>query len=704
MLLEIVNESELAFQLDGEWFKAGEFKSDRSALIAAKSQTTLEITPSGVDGISGVAWWVDTTGRNVYISMAMTRPRIQRPTFDCCAGLPPPNLKTALSSAPKLESRTEESSFTGQGPGCEWAGIDEGVLVRILPELDEYEPPTAADSAPQEVAAEQGAVGETSTEIVPEGQPGYPSAKTEGGDFMALTRPKDGTDGLLRGLKTAGAGVAGGLVTAVAAPVQGARSGGATGFLKGLGAGVLGGAAMVVGGVGCGVAQVGRGIMQMPKAHRARREEKVWDQELGCWVDVDLCALERQVAEDTEKAETSAASPGGGRGKGDDEAVRSAVADTEYYDLLKVQPNASPSDIKKAYYKEARVCHPDKNPGDAEATAKFQKLSTVYQVLSDPELRKKYDREGKEGVDKQKTVQMDPRAFFSLLFGSERFEPWTGELHIAAQADHFAKVTSEEDAMPEEESERTLRKRQLKREVGCAVHLRERCARFVYGRDAEGFEAQIRQEAQELASSQFGPELLQALGEMYLSRTGIYLASELHGRISLTKSRASLKHNGLIMKHRMRFYRNAAGSLIKAGKVYSAATKLSKETEGESGEGGETAVPEEQAQEVEAAMEDALPLFLKTAWSYVVRDIDKTVREVGRKFLQDKSVPWQIRIRRAQALQLLGQVFVSEGAAAAAKAASAPEPSGAGGTEVGGTSSAAKVVLQEAMLGAMREK
>ena len=41
----------------------------------------------------------------------------------------------------------------------------------------------------------------------------------------------------------------------VAAPVHGARSGGATGFFKGLGAGVLGGAAMVVGGVGCGVAQ-----------------------------------------------------------------------------------------------------------------------------------------------------------------------------------------------------------------------------------------------------------------------------------------------------------------------------------------------------------------------------------------------------------------------------------------------------------------
>lgn len=82
-------------------------------------------------------------------------------------------------------------------------------------------------------------------------------------------------------------------------------------------------------------------------------------------------------------------------------------------------------------------------------------------------------------------------------------------------------------------------------------------------------QAQMREEARELASSQFGPELLQALGEfgaqscwvdvrmrMYLARSElapkslaqsrfhrIYLANEFHGRISLTKGRASMKHN-----------------------------------------------------------------------------------------------------------------------------------------------------------------
>eukprot|EP00913_Durusdinium_trenchii_P025419 g23863.t1 len=144
-----------------------------------------------------------------------------------------------------------------------------------------------------------------------------------------------------------------------------------------------------------------------------------------------------------------------------------------------------------------------------------------------------------------------------------------------------------------------------------------------------------------------------------------------------------MKHNGLVLKHRLRFYKNAAGSLIKAGKVYSAASKFSKEEPTQT-EGEGPPLSEEQAQEVERVMDDALPLFLQTAWSYVVRDIDRTVRDVGRKFLQDKSVPWQIRIRRAEALKLLGEIFQAE--ATAAKAAG-PEQ-GADGT--------AKAVLQEA--------
>eukprot|EP00425_Heterocapsa_triquetra_P030713 CAMPEP_0195119526 /NCGR_PEP_ID=MMETSP0448-20130528/119619_1 /TAXON_ID=66468 /ORGANISM="Heterocapsa triquestra, Strain CCMP 448" /LENGTH=229 /DNA_ID=CAMNT_0040156867 /DNA_START=54 /DNA_END=740 /DNA_ORIENTATION=+ len=206
------------------------------------------------------------------------------------------------------------------------------------------------------------------------------------------------------------------------------------------------------------------------------------------------------------------------------------VKETDYYDMLKIAPNAKPSEIKKAYYKEARTCHPDKNPGDAEATAKFQKLSEVYQVLSTPDTRQKYDREGAAGVAEHKP-NYDPAAFFSLLFGSERFVPWTGELHIAMQTDHFAKsVEQDEEKLMSEDADATgkaLRRRQNRREVACAVHLREKLERYVYGRDEQGWVEQMRLEAHDLVNAQFGPELLASLGEIYQLRAEIYLANEM---------------------------------------------------------------------------------------------------------------------------------------------------------------------------------
>src|SRR5437868_4263309 len=64
------------------------------------------------------------------------------------------------------------------------------------------------------------------------------------------------------------------------------------------------------------------------------------------------------------------------------------------YESLGVAKNASQDEIKKAYRKLVRQYHPDKNPGDAAAEARFKEVQAAYDVLSDSEKRKQNDRFG----------------------------------------------------------------------------------------------------------------------------------------------------------------------------------------------------------------------------------------------------------------------------------------------------------------------
>lgn len=209
----------------------------------------------------------------------------------------------------------------------------------------------------------------------------------------------------------------------IAAPVVGAQQGGVKGFFGGLATGVASAVALPVTGICVGAYQVGRGFANSGEASRNTQRGMMWDEDKREWyfflIDKELKDIQDLEAERAQKA-------GSTHGSGTDRKVK----EREYYDLLKVSTNATSGELKKAYYKEARICHPDKNPGDPEAAKKFQELGHAYQILSSEQSRAAYDKNGKgESNDAEMSLSdIDPKIFFAVMFGSEAVRPYIGEV------------------------------------------------------------------------------------------------------------------------------------------------------------------------------------------------------------------------------------------------------------------------------------
>ncbi|MEM8542942.1 MAG: DnaJ C-terminal domain-containing protein [Cyanobacteria bacterium P01_H01_bin.119] len=103
----------------------------------------------------------------------------------------------------------------------------------------------------------------------------------------------------------------------------------------------------------------------------------------------------------------------------------------DYYSVLGVSKSASADEIKRAYRKLARKYHPDVNPGDQAAEAKFKEVSEAYEVLSDADKRKKYDQFGRywQQADRAGGYTGSPSDFGGFDFGAYgSFEEFINEL------------------------------------------------------------------------------------------------------------------------------------------------------------------------------------------------------------------------------------------------------------------------------------
>ena len=516
--------------------------------------------------------------------------------------------------------------------------------------------------------------------------------------LFSTRKPKDGWAGISSGLKSVGKGTLAGAASLIAQPIAGAQEGGVKGFFGGLATGVASAVALPLTGVCVGAYQVGRGVANSMEAVTASHAGMQWDSDKREWIMYHLNA-EREEVERLEQELLQKHTTKNGTASAASSLDTKVVKDRQYYDLLGVSPSATSSEMKKAYYKEARKCHPDKCPNDSEAAAKFQQLGHAYQILSNETTRAAYDKNGVPDTNAGEGLEneIDPLVFFAVMFGSHLVEPYVGELWIATTADTILKDVmtnqqqldftnlSEEDAAEKmlagkaaNTAEMVLKQR--KREIKVALHLREKIAPLLEASEEDEtkkmeFITKIQQEANKIADTSFGATFLVTIGFALQVESEEFVGFQnsafgVGGHAArIRKQRKSMANNFKIFGAGIHAATTGRKAIIEIETAQKALEEKKKEGAVNTGDGAAATTDdttpsqfdEEQAKLAQQKMEETIPALLELAWAINIRDISKTLRKACKKLFTDADVPVATRIQRAEAIRIIGCEFYTIG-------------------------------------------
>jgi len=179
----------------------------------------------------------------------------------------------------------------------------------------------------------------------------------------------------------------------------------------------------------------------------------------------------------------------------------------DYYLILEVSKDATPSEIKKAYYRKAKMYHPDKNQDDPYAEEMFKLVLEAYTVLMDEQKRADYDNYGKDFVKNQSQGIIDFAQLVKLLFGGNLFADLVGEMKL-----YILEGITNPDYGPEQEEQNEIHKQQRVNDMIDLLHAR--LVLHIQG-EMQAFEDVLCVELDEKFEHPFGTDILKHIAYIY---------------------------------------------------------------------------------------------------------------------------------------------------------------------------------------------